>query len=500
MVIVCFYPLGVNRGRAWCKADWRVAMTTTSAVLWVPLPADWGLCALCYPSSLPSLMHKHDLYLSPNSESSPSINPNMLLRQNEELLMCEVQAVLPLKPEDAPVNFSNTFDLLLITLWQQSAHPPPVPLFYRHGLLPSAALRTQTRSDSWVGGTPSLSALRLSGCHYKTSQHRGTYCFCCFFLLSTHAFSVSTVCEPNEPCCKLTDNLSIAFVVSGNRKAFLDVDTAPVAASWLPLRGLPALAGCVHDATGVIVGATGQALLQPLAQHLAGRHARVPLPHNQKLGLELADIVLSLNNLQGISLCHFADLQELFAWLQVGDSGWSVAQPDHLIKALHAQVGAGGLNEGVELEGPDLARHTGVSGLGDFHVDSVAARIGVLQGPGAWCGGQGGCRGENTKEATLFQGGAGGRGRARGCAWGQTEEEQDEGHTGAGKSWPRHWVGLGRQGCCSCFCDFCVWFDFFVASYCTCFRSFDLSTQTLWRIVGFVVFSVSDRGSCREKK
>lgn len=39
-------------------------------------------------------------------------------------------------------------------------------------------------------------------------------------------------------------------------------------------------------------------------------------------------------------------------------------------------------------------------------------------------------------------------------------------------------------------------FDFFVASYCTCFRSFDLSMEPLWRIVGFAGFSASDNLSC----
>lgn len=86
------------------------------------------------------------------------------------------------------------------------------------------------------------------------------------------------------------------------------------------------------------------------------------------------------------------------------------------------------------MEGTDLARHAGLSGLGDFHVDVVTARIRILQSPGAWCGGQGGRRSEYTEETALFQGGTGGRGRSRRSAGGQTEEEQDEGHTGAGKS------------------------------------------------------------------
>lgn len=238
----------------------------------------------------------------------------------------------------------------------------------------------------------------------------------------------------NKTCYKLTDDLSIASDVTGNSNAFLNVDTASVAAPWLPLWGFPALAGCVHDATGIIMGATGQALLQPLAQHLAGRHAWVPLPHDQKLSLELTDIILPLQHLHAISRGHFADLQELLAGLQVGDSGGCVAQLHNLVEALHAQIGAGGLDEGVELEGLDLAGHAGVGRLGDFHVDVVAARIRVLQGPGAWRGVQGGRRGEYAKEATLFQGGAGGRGWAGGSAGGQTEEEQYEGHTGAGKS------------------------------------------------------------------
>lgn len=68
------------------------------------------------------------------------------------------------------------------------------------------------------------------------------------------------------------------------------------------------------------MGATGQALLKPLAQHLAGGHTRVPLPHDQELSLELTDILL-LHDLQAISRRHLADLQELLAGLQVGDSG-----------------------------------------------------------------------------------------------------------------------------------------------------------------------------------
>lgn len=236
----------------------------------------------------------------------------------------------------------------------------------------------------------------------------------------------------HKTCCKLTDDLSVTFTVPGHRKAFLNVDPAPVAASWLPLWGLPALAGGVHDAAGIIMGATGQTLVQPLAQHLAGRHTWVPLPHNQKLCLELVDLVLPTHNRQAVARCHFAHLQELLGGLQVGDIGGSVAQPDHLVEALHAQVGARGFDEGIELEGPDLAGHAGIGGLGDFHVDGVAARIWVLQRPGARCGGQGGRGGEHAEEATLFQRGTGGRGWAGGSAGGQTEEEQNKGHAGAG--------------------------------------------------------------------
>lgn len=177
------------------------------------------------------------------------------------------------------------------------------------------------------------------------------------------------------------------------------------------------------------MGAAGQALLQPLAQHLAGGHTWVPLPHDQKFGLEFTTI--TLHNLKPIPWCHFADLQELLARLQVGDGGRGVAQPDYLVEALHTQVGAGGLDEGVELEGPDLAGHAGVGGLGDFHVDRVAAGIGVLQGPGARCGGQRGRGGEYAEEAALLQGGTGGGGGAGGSAGGQTEKEKEEGHTGA---------------------------------------------------------------------
>lgn len=181
------------------------------------------------------------------------------------------------------------------------------------------------------------------------------------------------------------------------------------------------------------MGAARQTLLQPLAQHLAGGHAGVPFPHDQKLSLELADAVLPLGGLQGVGRRRLADLQELLAGLEVGDGGGRVAQPDHLVEALHAQVGARGLDEGVELEGLDLAGHTGVGGLGDLHVDGVATGVGVLEGPGAGRRVQGGGGGEHAEEAALLQGGAGGGGRAGGSAGGQTEEEQDEGQAGAGK-------------------------------------------------------------------
>lgn len=100
------------------------------------------------------------------------------------------------------------------------------------------------------------------------------------------------------------------------------------------------MAGCVHDAAGVVMGATGQTFLQPLAEHLAGVHAWVPLPHNQKLSFEFTDIVLLFHRLQAVTLGHLADLQELLAGLKISDRGRCVAQPDHLFKALHAQVGA----------------------------------------------------------------------------------------------------------------------------------------------------------------
>lgn len=119
----------------------------------------------------------------------------------------------------------------------------------------------------------------------------------------------------------LTDDLSIAAVVTGNGKAFLDVNATSVAASWLPLWGLPTLAGCVHDATGVVVGAAGQALLQPLAEHLAGVHAWVPLPHHQKLSLEFTHISRLFHTLQAVARGHLADLQELLAGLEISDRG-----------------------------------------------------------------------------------------------------------------------------------------------------------------------------------
>lgn len=222
----------------------------------------------------------------------------------------------------------------------------------------------------------------------------------------------------------LTDDLGITTVVAGNGKAFLDVNATSVAAAWLPLWGLPTLAGCVHDAAGVVMGAAGQALLQPLAEHLAGVHAWVPLPHNEKLGLEFTHISLLFRSLQAVARGHLADLQELLAGLKIGDGGRCVAQPDHLVEALHAQVGARSLDEGVELEGPDLAGDAGLGRLGYLHVDAVAAGIGVLQGPGARSGRQSCSGGKHPKEAILLQGGAGGRGWARGGARGQAEEKQ----------------------------------------------------------------------------
>lgn len=229
----------------------------------------------------------------------------------------------------------------------------------------------------------------------------------------------------------LTDDLGIAAIVPGNGKAFLDVNTTPVAASWLPLWGLPALAGRIHDAAGVVMGAAGQAFFQPLAEHLAGVHARVPLPHNQKLGLEFTDVLRFFCNLQAVTRGYFADLQELLAGLKVGDGGRCVAQPDHFFEALHTQVGARGLDEGVKLEGLDLARVAGVGGLGNFHIDTIAAGIGVLQGPGARSGRQGCGGGKHPKEAILLQSCASGRGWARGCARDQAKGKHYQGHTRA---------------------------------------------------------------------
>lgn len=39
--------------------------------------------------------------------------------------MCALLPILPMSTGAALANFSNTSDLLLITVWQQSAHPPP---------------------------------------------------------------------------------------------------------------------------------------------------------------------------------------------------------------------------------------------------------------------------------------------------------------------------------------------------------------------------------------
>lgn len=119
----------------------------------------------------------------------------------------------------------------------------------------------------------------------------------------------------------LTYDLGVAYnvtsSVSGGWDALLQVDASTVAAAGLPDGGLPALAGGVHDAAGVEMGAGGQAILQPLAQLLTGWHTGVPLAHHQELGLELI-AALSLHNLQAVSWRHLAELQELLAGLQVG--------------------------------------------------------------------------------------------------------------------------------------------------------------------------------------
>lgn len=179
------------------------------------------------------------------------------------------------------------------------------------------------------------------------------------------------------------------------------------------------------------MGAAGQAFLQPLAEHLAGVHARVPLPHDQKLSLEFTDIFLLFHRLQAVARGHLADLQELLGGLKISDGSRHVAQADHLIEALHPQVGARSLDEGVKLEGSDLAGGAGVGRLGNFHVDAVAAGVGVLQGPRARSGRQGRRGGKHPKEAVLFQGCTGGGGWARGRTRGQAEEKQCHGHAGA---------------------------------------------------------------------
>lgn len=172
------------------------------------------------------------------------------------------------------------------------------------------------------------------------------------------------------------------------------------------------------------MGAAVKALLQPLAQHLTGGHAWVPLPNNQKFGFELTDV---LHNFQCVDWCNFTHLKELLAGLKVGNSGGSITQPDNLIKALHAQVSAGRLDEGVKLESADLSGGTGVGGFGDLHVDAVAARVWVLKGPGAGSRGESRGGGENAKKSTLLQCGTRGRGRSGGRAGGQTQENQDKG-------------------------------------------------------------------------
>lgn len=141
----------------------------------------------------------------------------------------------------------------------------------------------------------------------------------------------------------LTHDLCIAVAVSNGGRALLSVDSAPVTATLLPLGRFPALAGGHHDAAGVSVGTGRQAIFQPLAQHLAGRHTRVPLSHDQKLSVELAAFVVPLVFLHGLHTekwRHLPHLQELFAGLQVGHRGGSVTQSHHLVEALHAQVGA----------------------------------------------------------------------------------------------------------------------------------------------------------------
>lgn len=79
-------------------------------------------------------------------------------------------------------------------------------------------------------------------------------------------------------------------------------------------------------------------------------------------------------------------MEKLLSGLQEGHWRRGVAQPHHLIKALHAQVGTRGLQEGVILEGAELGRHTLLCGFGNLDEDGVPPWVGILQGPGTWNG------------------------------------------------------------------------------------------------------------------
>lgn len=142
---------------------------------------------------------------------------------------------------------------------------------------------------------------------------------------------------------------------------------------------LPAQTWSLHDSTGSVRCAGGQTVLQPLAQHLTGCHAGVALSHHKVLSFEIP--ITTCNGHPGPRR-SLPNLEELLSSFQEGHWCRGIAQPHHLVKALHAQVGTRCLQEGVILEGAELGRHTVLGGFGDLDEDGVAPRVRVLQCPG----------------------------------------------------------------------------------------------------------------------
>lgn len=185
-----------------------------------------------------------------------------------------------------------------------------------------------------------------------------------------------------------------------NRAAVLHIDSISIASNgFFVRRGLvPALAWRLHDTTWPIGGTVSEAILQPLAQHLTGSHAGVPLPNHKILHLKFPVPVPRPSARSGQP---FPDLQELFPCLQEGNMGGGITQLYHLVEALHPKEGSCRLQEGVELKGPMLPGNAVSGGLCDLDEDRVAPWVGVLQGPGARCAGKYSRREKKAKETAL---------------------------------------------------------------------------------------------------